>query len=201
MSFNVDFLNRRAITMKPTDTLTTGEVAKYCGVNFRTVIRWIERGHLKSYKLPGRGDNRIQASDFVEFLKENQMPIPSDFQGLSRKVLVVDDEAPMARAISRVLSRGGFEVEIANSGFEAGAMLATNEPALITLDLSMPGLDGFQMLDYIRSNHPASLKILVISALSKEKLQQAIEAGANAALQKPYDNKELLATVESLLEP
>jgi excisionase family DNA binding protein len=47
--------------------LTTGEAAKYCGVNFRTVIRWIERGHLDAYKLPGRGDNRIPVDTFVDY--------------------------------------------------------------------------------------------------------------------------------------
>ncbi|MDO6805884.1 helix-turn-helix domain-containing protein, partial [Wenyingzhuangia sp. 1_MG-2023] len=54
--------------------LTTGEVAKYCGVNFRTVIRWIERGHLEAYKLPGRGDNRVPVAGFVRFLQSNEMP-------------------------------------------------------------------------------------------------------------------------------
>ena len=42
------------------EILTTGDIAKYCNVNFRTVVRWVERGLLKSHKLPGRGDNRIQ---------------------------------------------------------------------------------------------------------------------------------------------
>ena len=53
--------------MTDKNTLTTGEAAKYCGVNFRTVIRCIERGHLKAYKLPGRGDNRIPVKDCVRF--------------------------------------------------------------------------------------------------------------------------------------
>ncbi|TNF38926.1 MAG: response regulator, partial [Gammaproteobacteria bacterium] len=41
-------------------TLTTGDIARYCQVNFRSVIRWIERGLLKAHKLPGRGDNRVK---------------------------------------------------------------------------------------------------------------------------------------------
>ncbi len=41
------------------DVLTTGEAARICGVNFRTVLRWIDRGLLPAYKLPGRGDRRV----------------------------------------------------------------------------------------------------------------------------------------------
>ena len=180
--------------------LTTGEIAKYCGVNFRTVIRWIERGHLKSYKLPGRGDNRVKNEDFVEFLMANDMPIPSDFVQVNNRIVVVDDEKPMADAIARALKLENYEVGIANSGFEAGAMITAQEPGLMTLDLSMPGLDGFQMLNYIRKHYSAKLKVLVISALSQEKLNEALDAGADAVLSKPFDNDELISMVKNLLE-
>ncbi len=65
--------------------LTTGDIAKLCGVNFRTVIRWIQRGHLKAFQLPGRGDNRVQVADFIEFLNENNMPIPEELQPSAKK--------------------------------------------------------------------------------------------------------------------
>ena len=65
--------------MQAKQILTTGEIARYCGVNFRTVIRWIERGRLKAYQLPGRGDNRVTVEDFIDFLKVNSMPIPEEF--------------------------------------------------------------------------------------------------------------------------
>lgn len=56
--------------------LTTGEIAKFCGVNFRTVIRWIEKGYMSAYKLPGRGDNRVTIDEFLRFLESNNMPVP-----------------------------------------------------------------------------------------------------------------------------
>jgi two-component system, cell cycle sensor histidine kinase and response regulator CckA len=65
---------------------TTGETAKWCGVNFRTVLRWIERGQLNAYRLPGkRGDFRITSDSLLTFLHENQMPIPDEFQGKIEK--------------------------------------------------------------------------------------------------------------------
>ena len=61
-------------------TLTTGEIAQYCGVNFRTVIRWIKRGYLDAYQLPGRGDNRVKIIDFIDFLDRFNMPVPDDLK-------------------------------------------------------------------------------------------------------------------------
>ena len=62
--------------------LTTGEVADYCGVNFRTVIRWIKRGQLDAYQLPGRGDNRIEVDDFIDFLITHKMPVPDELKSV-----------------------------------------------------------------------------------------------------------------------
>jgi len=180
--------------------LTTGEAAKYCGVNFRTIIRWIERGKLKAYKLPGRGDHRIREEDFVTFLRENQLPIPEEFAPATRSVLIIEDNKEMASAIGRVLHREGFAVDTAHDGFAAGTQLAAGKPSLITLDLKMPGLDGFGVLDYVRSHTELShLKVLVISAESEEGLARAISAGADAVLRKPYQNDELVALVNQLL--
>ena len=67
-------------------TLTTGEIAQYCDVNSRTVIRWIKRGHLRAYQLPGRGDNRIALEDFLAFLAAHGMPVPRELSGPSARV-------------------------------------------------------------------------------------------------------------------
>ncbi len=62
------------------DIFTTGDIAKYLGVNFRTVGRWIKKGYLKAFQLPGRGDNRVTREDFFEFLQEHGMPVPEELQ-------------------------------------------------------------------------------------------------------------------------
>jgi excisionase family DNA binding protein len=186
--------------MSEIKVLTTGEAAKYCGVNFRTVIRWIERGKLKAYKLPGRGDHRIQVKDFVAFLDENEMPIPSELGSVNRNVLVIEDQPEMASAIKRLLVRNGFEVEIAKDGFRAGALLSQMNPALVTLDLKMPGMDGYEVLKFIRSQEQhVNTKVLVVSADTQEGLDRAMSLGASAVLPKPFENLELLEKIEELL--
>ena len=105
--------------------LTSGEAAKICGVNFRTILRWIEKGLLKAHKLPGRGDTRIQVEDLVTFLNENDMPVPIDLSP-KNKILIVDDDHSMTSSIQRMLKLKGFDTRIANNGFEAGTAMAVS---------------------------------------------------------------------------
>lgn len=177
---------------------TTGDVAKFTGVNFRTVIRWIERGELSGYKLPGRGDHRVMKSSLVRFMTTNGMPIPIELSGLERKALVVDDDVPMANAIARVLKRAGWQVQIANDGFEAGMLMVSFQPSLLTLDLRMPSMDGFTVLALTRAKPEYDyLKVLVISAQGQSDLDRALKAGASATLAKPFENDHLLGIVET----
>ena len=117
-------------------------------------------------------------------------------------ILIIEDQPEMAQAIRRVLKLAGYETNIASDGFHAGALLSSIKPALITLDLKMPGLDGFEVLDYIRS-HPdlKHIKVLIVSAELDENLNRAIELGANDTLPKPFENSVLLAKVKSLVSP
>ena len=181
-------------------SLTTGEIADYCGVNLRTVIRWIEKGYLPAYKLPGRGNNRVRLVDFLSFIDRHGMPMPEALRGYGNRVLVVEDDPPMAESIARVLRASGYEVRVALDGFQAGDALRAFLPALMTLDLRMPGLDGFQVLDYVRQDPElARLKVLILSALPEERLRQAVAAGADDALAKPFDATELVHRTQALL--
>jgi excisionase family DNA binding protein len=179
-------------------SLTTGEIAEYCQVNLRTVIRWIDGGKLKGYKLPGRGNNRVLQEDFLVFLKEYDMPIPDELMEQVSGVLIVDDEPAYAQAIKRALQE--YSCVVVSNGFDAGLSLKEQRPALMTLDLSMPGMDGYQVIKTVRSDDDLSdLKILVISALDQEALDKAVEFGANAAISKPFENDHLRKTVEALM--
>lgn len=183
---------------------TTGDVAKLVGVNFRTVIRWIDRGDLEGYKLPGRGDHRVTQSSLLAFIHKHNMPVPDELKTSSessKSVLVVDDEKAMAQAIARVFKRDGWKVYTASDGFQAGALLMEHKPPLMTLDLRMPGMDGFSVLEFTRKHLSSDrLKVLVISAQPKADLRKAIDLGANDALEKPFDNQELLSAAKQLLE-
>jgi excisionase family DNA binding protein len=181
------------------EVLTTGEAARVCGVNFRTVLRWIDRGLLHAYKLPGRGDHRVPIDELRRFMRDNGIPDLSQSTALPRRALITDDETPMARAIERVLKRAGFETAIASNGFEAGAMLHSFKPGIMTLDLRMPGMDGIDVLRFLQKADPSiKVKIIVVSADSEQRLQEALQLGAHAVVRKPFANKDLLEAVEQM---
>lgn len=184
-------------------TFTTGEAAALCGVNFRTVIRWMEKGLLKSHRLPGRGDYRIVEEDLLEFLEQNEFPIPHNLQPLnSNLVLVIDDQVEVSRSYERALRRSGYQVEVVNDGFTAGVKLLLLKPNLIILDLKMPGVDGFTILNFVRKETSLrSLKVIVASGASDACLKQALDCGANVVLAKPFSNLDLLQEVERLMLP
>jgi excisionase family DNA binding protein len=181
------------------DVLTTGEAARICGVNFRTVLRWIDRGLLPAYKLPGRGDRRVLGTVLRQFMQDNGIPDHSNMTALPRRVLIADDDPAMAHAIERVLRRADFETAIASNGFAAGAMLPTFKPGVLTLDLRMPGLDGLDVLRFLQKAELATpLKTLVVSADTETRLQQALTLGAHGVIRKPFTNDELVEAVEQM---
>ena len=181
-------------------TLTTGQIAKYCRVNYQTVIRWIKRGRLKAHQLPGRGDHRVEVEDFLQFLRDHQLPIPIELEGTAKRILVVDDDPSITRAIGRVLQKHGYETAVASNGFEAGALLKSFQPSLITLDLEMPGLGGLDVVKFVRStDNGQAIKILIVSGMELDQLHQAVDAGADDYLEKPVKNKSLIEKVEALL--
>ncbi|WP_281558876.1 response regulator [Thalassomonas sp. RHCl1] len=183
------------------ESFSTGQIAKYCGVHLRTVIRWIEQGYLKGYKLPGRGNNRVLKEEFLAFLTRNQMPVPQELLSREKRVLVVEDDEEMANAITRVMRRDGWHIIHARDGFQAGLALADTKVNLITLDLMMPGMDGFSVLEVLTNNPELSkIPVLVLSGCNEEQLQKAKAMGAGAILAKPFDNQRLLAVANSLVD-
>ncbi|MGI2169933.1 response regulator [Shewanella sp. MF05960] len=194
-------------------TLKPSEIALYCDVHQRTVSRWIAQGQLKGHKLPGRGNYRVLLSDFILFLQTQNMPMPTELLSntnqdeeavdttSNKRILIIDDETEIRNAIRRVLAKGGYVIDTATDGFQAGVKVLRDKPNLITLDLSMPGLDGFDVLTFIRAQPEiADIKIVVISGLSDTELQKALVLGANAVLPKPFENTQLISTINNLLK-
>ena len=187
------------------DIYTSGQVAKLCGVTLRTVINWINQGRLHAYKLPGRrGDNRIRGEELQRFMNENGIPWNSRSEALPSKnkkrdtcILVVDDEPPMAKAICRTIRHMGLQTYTAQNGFEAGRLYTQLAPSLMTLDLQMPGFDGFAVLELLGKEKKCP--ILVISAMDTPQLKKAVELGADDYLAKPFSNENLQEKIRELL--
>lgn len=178
----------------PDQTLTTGEVAKFCGVNFRTVIRWIKRGHLCAYQLPGRGDNRIYMQDFLQFLAENNLPIPTELQQHTQRVLICITNVDQANALISALKDSGYDARIANDGVLAGAQLEAFSPSIVAIDFNDFGHDGKEIVAHIRNHdHLRNIRLL---ALGDAPLPHDIDA----VLSKPFNPSKFIASIINLKE-
>lgn len=181
--------------------LTTGDIAKLCGVNFRTVIRWIQRGHLKAFQLPGRGDNRVQVADFIEFLNENNMPIPEELQPSAKKVLIVEGDKQSAASMEKALRGAGFETRLATDGFSAGSLASSFGPNVMTVDVGMKGIDGATAIKLMRQDARLGLaKIIAVTSAStsKKKKEQLLAAGADEVLIRPLRGADLVEKITDL---
>lgn len=115
-------------------------------------------------------------------------------------VLVVDDSITMRRVAERLLTRAGYRVATARDGLEAIAMLQTERPDAILLDIEMPRADGFEVAAFVRNTpHIRGVPIVMITSRSGEKhRERARAAGVDRYLIKPYQEERLLAELRAL---
>ena len=114
------------------------------------------------------------------------------------KILVVDDERPIAEIIKYNLQKEDFEVETAYDGDEAIKMVHKMDPDLIILDIMLPKKNGFEVLKEIRMENV--MPILMLTAKEEENDKIAgLEMGADDYITKPFSNKELIARVKANL--
>jgi len=116
------------------------------------------------------------------------------------KILVVDDVPQNVRLLDAVLSSNGYAVTSASSGREALEKVTAGVPDLILLDIQMPEIDGYEVCRRLRAD-PATqfLPVVMITSSDTEVRVNALEAGADDFVTKPFDQQELLARVRSLV--
>ncbi|MFY9613816.1 MAG: response regulator transcription factor [Candidatus Dormiibacterota bacterium] len=118
------------------------------------------------------------------------------------RVLVVEDEAALAKVLKLRLEMEGFEVRAAGDGQEAMEMIAQERPDIVVCDLMMPVMDGKQVTKAIKSDKKLkSIPVLILSALKRQQeMDELAKLGADGFAAKPFDSKELTARIKGLLQ-
>ena len=115
------------------------------------------------------------------------------------KILVIEDEKPLADSIRALLEKRGFDVECIYDGVNGAEYAQLGIYDLLILDVMMPGMDGFQLAKSVRARRCATPILMLTARSGLEDRIQGLNAGADYYLTKPFDTRELLACINALL--
>ena len=178
------------------DWLTLGQAARYLGVAQSTIRKWSDSGRLPAFYTPG-GHRRFRRGDLDSFLGSSRGA------GAAARplVLIVDDDAGLREYLRANLELDGYLVREAENAEDGLAALDEEPPDLILLDVMMPGMNGWEMLQRVQERHGVgAIPVIMFSGKVEESdVAPAEERGAQAFIGKPFDPQQLLDSTKQLL--
>ncbi len=186
---------RDRATAQAADWLTLGQAARYLGVAQSTIRKWSDGGRLPAFYTPG-GHRRFRRGDLDQFLGESR-----GGPGVRPTVLIVDDDDGLREFLRSSLEIDGYHVREAASAEEGLAVLEEEPPDLILLDVMMPHMNGWEMLQRVQEKHGVgAIPVIMFSGkVDEEDAAAATERGAEAFIGKPFDPEDVLARTRQLL--
>ena len=164
---------RHKIALTALNLMTTHDVAKKLGVTIRSVQLWVEQGLLEGWKTPG-GHRRITSESFNRFVLSQEINLePTEFINTQLRVVAVEDNEAMLKLYNHTIESWQLPIKLDcfNNAYEALINITQSIPDALIIDLNMPGMDGFAMLEALeKSNILNKLAIIVISCLSNEEI-------------------------------
>ena len=120
--------------------------------------------------------------------------------GVHGDILVVDDEAAVVEVVALYLRRDGFDVRVAHDGLAAQKAIDDQLPALVVLDVMLPGLDGLALMRQLRADPDVDVPVILLTARSQEADRiYGLELGADDYVTKPFSPAELVSRVKAVL--
>lgn len=118
---------------------------------------------------------------------------------MSYKIMIVEDEAQIRSVITAYLENAGFEVIEAQNGFDGLALFESKSPALVVLDVMMPGISGFEVLSEIR--RISQVPVIMLTAKQQEDDRiNGFDLGADDYVSKPFSPRELVKRIEAIIK-
>jgi excisionase family DNA binding protein len=176
-----------------TDWLTLGQAARFLGVAQSTIRKWSDLGRVPAFYTPG-GHRRYRRRDLETFLARSG---PGG-QSNGPLVLVVDDDDGVRELMRANLEAEGYAVREAAGADEALDAISDQTPALVLLDVVMPGVDGWQMLQRLQERY-GSIPVIMFSGELAAGAVDAERRGAQAFVGKPFDPQQLIDRAKQLV--
>jgi DNA-binding response OmpR family regulator len=134
-------------------------------------------------------------------MREDPMPAEALATAKGKKILVVDDEPNIVMSLQFLMTRAGFDVEVAHNGREAIEALDREPPDLLLLDVMMPEFDGYVVCERIRQDRRWDrTRIVMLTARGREaERARGLALGADQYVTKPFSTRVLVEQVKSLL--
>ena len=184
---------RRAATNEP-DWLTLGQAAKFLGVAQSTIRKWSDQGRVPAFYTPG-GHRRYRRRDLETFLARSG---PAG-RSAGPLVLVVDDDARLREFMRVNLELEGYTVREASSADEALGAIEDQPPALVLLDVVMPGVDGWELLQRMQERFGSIPVIMFSGQIDANAADDAEQRGARGFVGKPFDPQQLIERAKQLV--
>jgi excisionase family DNA binding protein len=197
MAYRDSGSGRRAGSGQP-EWLTLGQAAKYLGVAQSTMRKWSDVGRVSAFYTPG-GHRRYRRADLDQFLDRSGRAGPPSTTG--PLVLIVDDDERLREYVRVNLEAEGYVVREAASAEEGLAALDEESPDLILLDVMMPKVDGWEMLQRVQEKHGVgAIPVIMFSGkVDEESAAEATSRGAQGFIGKPFDPRALIESTKQLL--
>ncbi|OHD62097.1 MAG: hypothetical protein A2096_03660 [Spirochaetes bacterium GWF1_41_5] len=187
-------ITRETIDINERDYLTAGECSEIFKVRQRTILAWIKSGKLRDFVTAG-GFHRIPKAEVEKLKQETRL------HNSQKKVMIIDDESIVVKTLENFIQSYFPDVEIFSSAdsVEGLVMLGKLNPDLLILDIKMPDLDGYNVIEKIK-NMKLRSKILVISAfLDDETARRLKKIGISNYISKNTDFFKFAEKLSQLL--
>ncbi len=190
---------RTPVPANEQDWLTLGRAANYLGMAQSTIRKWSDTGRLPAFYTPG-GHRRYRRADLDDFIAEGGRVTPRRGEG-RRLILIVDDDEKLREFVRVNLEMEGYSVREASSAEDGLKALEEEPPDLILLDVMMPQVDGWEMLQRVQERHGVgSIPVIMFSGkVDEESLKRATSRGAQGFIGKPFNPQQLIDSTKQLV--
>lgn len=186
-------------------SLSTGDIARYCQVTPATVVNWIKADKLQVYTTPG-GQYRMDVGDFVDFLRDNKLPIPEELQPSNeRRLLLIDNDPEVLERATQTIAQElpTIILEESDNGYDGLIKLGSFKPHAVVLDMALPTMDVSEAVRRLRANNDTrNMFVITVGGdeVDPEVMRKVRRIGVDAMLNRPLKYDELTRTLARLLK-